>query len=471
MKNDIKVGIHNEFEIVVRDARTGKVKVRAKSQNIILNQFWSRFLSANNGSCLSYIHFGSGSATPVVTDTSLTTFIAAKAVASVSQDLSTFYADGVIKKKGSIRLQDTEYVGQTISEVGFGYSTSSGSLMTKSLVKDQNGNPLSITKGASEVIDIFATFYVKVPTTINSGKVYFDISKSPTSFMLGFLCCYGALTTAPDGYYYPGYYAPKVLFPSSAWGYALDSVANTYDVANRKVTITPPNITAANGNIGGIESLRIGNLILEFPCDGFAQPALVKEVIATGDGSKKDFKCAFGRILNNGTAKLYVNDVEVSATFDYEHPGPSSYISQWMQVLSGRPDITTAEMELDNPFFAKFGLDTVYGRYFNLYASNDRTNWSLAASRSLTSSGSAAISSTYKYYRYWKIAPYGSSQGWLVEYITSAECLANLVIHTASAPAGGATVAMTYQPRCLAKDASHVLNNMSIVLTFNEYTP
>lgn len=471
MKKEYKIGIHNEFEIVVRDAKTGKVKRRAKSYNIILNQFWTRFLSSNNSACLSYIHFGSGTATPVATDTSLTTFIASKASASISQDVSTFYADGIIKKKCSIRLEDTEYIGYTISEVGFGYSAASSNLMTKSLIKDQNGNPLAHTKAAGEVVDIYATFYVKIPTTINGGKVYFNPSSSPTSGILGFLCCYGALGTSPDGYYNVGYYEPKVL-GNPYLGYGLSTVTNTYDVANKKVTIGLSNIVAANGNIGGIESLRMGNMILEFPCEGFAQPVLTKEVIATGDGTTKDFKCSFSRILNNGIAKLYENDVEVSATFDYEHPGASIYISQWMPVLSGKPSIKTAAIELENPFYSKFGVDTIYGKYFNLYASNDRTNWTLAASRSSTTSAAAVtITSTYKNYRYWKIEPYGSSQGWTADYITSADCLANLVVHAASAPASGATVALTYQPRCLAKDASHVLNNMSVVLTFNEYTP
>lgn len=471
MKREITVGIHNEFEVVVRDAKTGKVKRRAKSYNIILNQFWTRFLSSNNSTCLSYIHFGSGSATPVATDTALTTFIGAKAVASVSQDVSTFYTDGIIKKKCSIRLEDTEYIGYTISEVGFGYSTTSGTLMTKSLIKDQNGNALSITKGASDVIDIYATFYVKIPTTINSGKVYFDIASSPTSHVLGFLCCYGALSGASNVYYHEGYTKPKILTPKYTNYYAMPSATISYDTANKKVTITPANITAANGNFGGIESILYGNMTVEVPCTGFAQPALTKEVIATGDGSTKDFKCSFGRILNNGTAKLYVDDVEVSATFDYEHPGVSSYISAWMPILSGKPELTTAEIELDNPYYSKFGLSTIYGSYFNLYASNDRTNWSLAASRSSTSQSAVSITPTYKNYRYWKIEPYGVTRGWAVEYITSADCLANLVVHAASAPASGATVALTYQPRCIAKDASHVVNNVSIALTFNEYTP
>lgn len=468
---NINYEIHNEFEIIKRDARTGEIIERAKSYNILLNQFWTMFLSASNGSTLSHIHFGSGTATPVATDKSLTSFLGAKAATNVSQDLSTLETDGIIKKKAQIRLEDTEYVGQTISEVGFGSSTSASSLRTKSLVKDQNGNPLSIVKGAGEVIDIFATFFARVPSPWNGGKVYFDKSQYPLSGLLSFLTC-GGVTSLNAIKFHAGKSRPKVIGESEAFNSDIATI--TYDVGGKKLTLAIPNIVASVGNIGGIESIKNTNVVYVLPCDGFTQPVLIKEVIATGDGTVKDFKCSFGRILNNGTAKLYVNDVEVSASFDYEMPPANVNISDWLPRISG--DIaggtSSDPVVFENPYYAKFGLSGIYGRYFNLYASDDGNTWSLAASRSSSSSNAlVVITATYKNYRYWKIEPYGESSNYVMSRIESQDCLNNLVIHADVAPPSGATVALTYQPDCIAKDASHVVNNMSIVWTFNEYTP
>ena len=130
MKN-IEVGLHNEFEIVVTDAKTGKVKQTARAENIILNKLWDSYFTDYRK--FNNIHFGSGSATPAATDTSLTTFIAGRACSTDSVDTSTFFTDGIIKRKRSIRIEDTEYVGYTISEVGFAQSTTSSTLCTKAL--------------------------------------------------------------------------------------------------------------------------------------------------------------------------------------------------------------------------------------------------------------------------------------------------------------------------------------------------
>ena len=63
MKN-IEVGLHNEFEIVVTDAKTGKVKQTARAENIILNKLWDSYFTDYRK--FNNIHFGSGSATPTL---------------------------------------------------------------------------------------------------------------------------------------------------------------------------------------------------------------------------------------------------------------------------------------------------------------------------------------------------------------------------------------------------------------------
>ena len=72
--------IHNRFDIVVKDAKTGKVKQRAKAYNVVLNGFFtwltsyvgSLISSGTYGLYLPYgLSYGSGSGTPLATSRSL----------------------------------------------------------------------------------------------------------------------------------------------------------------------------------------------------------------------------------------------------------------------------------------------------------------------------------------------------------------------------------------------------------------
>lgn len=163
MGKDIKISIHNRFYFVRRDAETGKVLEEYKAENIILNGFWANFLSTSGMDCLKYIHFGSGVAQPIASDIKLNTWIAQKTSVSAGIDYSKLFVDGTVAIKKTIRLEDTEFNGNFISEVGFSSATSGTTgLLTKALVKDMNGNVVSIEKKAGEILDIYATFYTNV---------------------------------------------------------------------------------------------------------------------------------------------------------------------------------------------------------------------------------------------------------------------------------------------------------------------
>lgn len=473
---NINIQIHNRFDIVVRDGITGEIKQEAKAENILLNAFWTNFIGVNNGMCLNYIHFGSGSATPLATDTTLTTFIAGKICATDVKDFSTFYTDGIAKRKRSIRIEMGEQVGATISEVGFAESATSTKLRTKALLKDVNNNPISILIGATDVVDIFATFFFKCPLSINEGKVYFDTSNNPSAYILGMCLCCGPAAYNDDSYFYTHPQGvPKCLSTNydSAICVAASGLARTFDVANKKMTITFNNLVAGSGNKGGLGMLRYGNLTIELPQTGFTQPVITKEVIGTGDGVNKDFYCAFGRILNNGTAKLFVNDVEVAATFDFLFPHRDAGFGASLKMLSGGIYDRYNPMIFENPYYEKIGLTSCTGYQFKLYASNTNngSDWALASDYPGSSGGFPAITATYKNYRYWKLIPYTVGGQCMISDIKSSEAATYKPIHAVDAPANGATVALTYQPNVIAKDANHVVNNMSLAFTFNEYTP
>ena len=165
MERIIHSAVHNRFDIEVTDAETGKVKRRVTSYNIVLNQFFTRLVG--RASKLGYIHLGTGTGTPAPADTAMFTFLGAKG-ASVVDTVKT-YPTSYIRKK--IVLSPSEYVGATITEVGFGYSSSSGSAVTHSMLKDSEGNQIAIEKTDTDVLTVYATFYVTIGAAVEGVYV------------------------------------------------------------------------------------------------------------------------------------------------------------------------------------------------------------------------------------------------------------------------------------------------------------
>ena len=465
----INMALHNEFDIIVRDAKTGTIIKKGHAENVILDRMWTDFLSAAHRKT-DYIHFGSGSTPPLQTDTSLTSFIAGIACSTDSIDSSTFYSDGVIKRKRSIRLNDTAYIGSSISEVGFGWSSTSSYLLTKALVQDENGNPLSIVKESGQIIDIFGTLYIKAPTNLDG--VYFD--KTTGS--------YSVLGTLVGNCQYPnptprlvlGDCCPKSAMADGVYGDYSDSTSSVtpvWDSTLKRLRYSLPNLVAGSYNSGGFDAIYLGGMTIKLPRSGFSQPVLTKEVVGTGDGITKDFACSFGMILNNGSAKLYVNDVEVSATFDYEVPNFKSNASKSMN--SFLKTITSPYSRLmsifENPYVGRFSLNILWAMNCIVYASNDLSTWALIGTR--VSNRDISVPAQYQQYRYWKCVSNDGINPFTLSSWYPLATVNNIQIHADSAPPAGSTIALTYQPKLMAKDANHVINNIVIDVTLNEYTP
>ena len=170
MKHEVR--LHNKWKVVVTNTKTGATR-EAVGENIILNQFWTKYLSAANATCLSYIHVGEGTDTPVATNTKLKTPFASYSSSGNVTDYSHFLSDGYITRQLSCRVEANTYVGKVIAEVGFAYSgATTGSLVTHALLKDMNGNAVTITIGADEVINIFGTVYFDLGYSHNSDTIF-----------------------------------------------------------------------------------------------------------------------------------------------------------------------------------------------------------------------------------------------------------------------------------------------------------
>ena len=491
MKHEVR--LHNKWKVVVTNTKTGATR-EAVGENIILNQFWTKYLSAANATCLSYIHVGEGTDTPVATNTKLKTPFASYSSSGNVTDYSHFLSDGYITRQLSCRVEANTYVGKVIAEVGFAYSgATTGSLVTHALLKDMNGNAVTITIGADEVINIFGTVYFDLGYSHNSDTIFL-LSGYNEYLVSAMLCFYtfsniNRITSTSAS----GYDSRKLKEPFSLTHNIIpnSSVAAystiTFDTDNKKLTWAFADATTSANNLeGGIGSIVVGGAVrVVVPCTGFTQPVITKEVVGTGNGTNKDFQTDFGYIRNNSTAKAYVNDTEVNATFDYEIPHPSTLLRDIIDYddASTLPLINVntgswnanSVIQFENPYYESCGFLKFLTYYSNIYTSDNNTDWALAVASSSTSAAIKDIPSAHQYKRYWKIVPYGSTlTGSFGATPNSSDYYVGSIpsnVHFESAPANSSTVAVTYQPNVLAKSSDRILKNMSFVFTFAEYTP
>lgn len=175
MKIEQKVNLHNKFEIEVKDSKSGKIKQRGKGYNIVTNYGLECMASASSTIFFKTIQFGSGTSQPLATRKSLYSALGYK-TATLLEVLDD-NSNGICSVKKKIHLGATEYIGATISEVGVGDSSLTTGLCTHSLLKDSEGNSLSILKTDSDEITIYATVYFKAASgpgfVVNSTDGFF----------------------------------------------------------------------------------------------------------------------------------------------------------------------------------------------------------------------------------------------------------------------------------------------------------
>lgn len=164
--NYLNASIHNRFDVEVIDTKTGKIKQQAYGENVILNNLWSKI----NAQYFGYIQYGTGSGTPAATDTRLFAFLGGKAAGDFVDNNDT--ANHVYSARKKITLSEIEAVGSTITEVGIASGSTATDLLTHAMLKDMNGNQISIAKTSTDIVNIYATIFVKYSGFGNGFFVY-----------------------------------------------------------------------------------------------------------------------------------------------------------------------------------------------------------------------------------------------------------------------------------------------------------
>ena len=282
MEVKVKPKIHNRFDIFKKNIATGEEKQVAYAENIILNTMWTRL--CNFQAYFAYIAYGTGSGELSVARTALFTHEGLKAVTSVEK----LYGMPTSSWRQKIELGLTDSVGKTLTEVGINYDSSAGHLVTHALLRDMNGNPISILKTNVDILTIYATVYFTLDNTHASIKFLYPGDNNLIAYLMGgsavsngcFVDEYGGAPEWPGLSPGVNYYGCG-MFGTGSW---------TADVANKRTTLATPRLAVSDGNcnIKGIDFCHVARLAL--PASGiYAGLDLVGVPVASGDGIKTEF--------------------------------------------------------------------------------------------------------------------------------------------------------------------------------------
>jgi len=529
---DLRAAIHNRFDVEVIDAATGAVKQRARAFNVICNAYWSRLFNCsadgttwNPQTITTYILYGRGTGTPAASDTALFDRIAGVSIGNANRTFFMNRVTGVASVQRLLSLSPSTAVGETITEVGMGYDSTH--CTTHAMLEDMNGNPISIEKTDTDIINIYGTVYVHWPDGgWYNGAVNFCAPASNTTSNVTYSDLMWILTGAAS-------FSTVRLLASNpgkhivGTGTANSNTQNNtvaVDAANKAITFRGRwDVGLANGPIRAfflyVDSSDTIQAFVVTAGAWFTPPAITGEAVGTGDGSATEFDTAFpaasgGTVLVNGVA-------DASATL---RPGPvdGNHMEQYFNPLiaagvsaSGAPlrrrygqtasynevsldpdnnylavlfqkstgNITTSPVE--NPFsslgLASFvvtnanttsdGNDVAY----KIEASDDCANWVDVGETGQMNHGATVTLSvpanckTKRYFRFVRTTPQRGNvvaKFQLTAVGDFTDPAHNIVFSTP--PAAGAVITVNYTPDCIAKDEDHVFD-YELTLTVGEY--
>ena len=270
MKIKQKVNIHNRFDVYIDNIETGEHR-EFVGYNIILDQMWTRLCAGN--SYFSNISFGKGTGTPTPNRTSLFNHLGTKS-AETEEIIKAF---PVSSWKRKIVLNPEEFVGSTISEVGIAYGSSATTLVTHAMLRDSEGNPISITKTSTDVVTIYATVFITLVDNPLIKWLGLPTGNQLINYLTG--------GSSPSG----SFGLSTIENPYSPLG-TTTSVTWTSDVPNRKRKTDTLRFGITSGN-GHVKYLYFANLFsLKLPAPGiFSGQPYTGINVGSGDGVKKSF--------------------------------------------------------------------------------------------------------------------------------------------------------------------------------------
>jgi len=330
--SEVKVGIglHNKFHIEVKDAETGALVQEGFAENVVLDQGLDKVvnvLAGDSDMCAGYngstgfmggsvaeygghynlqfggrIFLGSGVTAPDHAQTALATPVYSQAATVVSSSVASDQSTGNVVQQTVIPAG--AQIGDVYREVGLGGGggTYAGTLSTRALIVDGNGDPLTITKIDLQVVTVTSTVYLTLSHGYGANLVFLGTGTdaahgSAANVLMRVLLGYqggGSTGAVPSS----AAYTPNLYFGSSATAPANSQAAvltaltgspilttRTKDAVNRKVTWDvriPASVTGTIREFGVEMAQVMYNSINSWPV---AYGRLFRCVLPIGDNS------------------------------------------------------------------------------------------------------------------------------------------------------------------------------------------
>ena len=369
-----KVGLHNEFRLERRKAifhedgtwSPGELVQEAFGYNLILNQGTERMAiiyesginndnstesrvirrsaSAGTGNSFGgYISVGSGSGTLEATRTTLFNRLATYYANFHEREISSNWASYT----QVYTVQPEQLVGQNITEVGLGGTSTEARLHTHALLTDSEGNPITITnKTDTEVVVIYAKVFMDISSFVPAGQgevgagennavlyMFYNNGYGDNAGTVGrFPLDYGigkdgtamgetALTNAGGvkDFVLRGNAIPFITRTGSILAYSMRvSTAEANGEKIKEIGLSK----MTRGPEFGTNLTRRPVFRATLPNSIYSGHAITDELVGSGNGSQTVFSAAWNE-WNNDAVTVKVNDVVVSSGVTINRPAGS----------------------------------------------------------------------------------------------------------------------------------------------------
>ena len=304
MQIGTKVSFHNRFDIEVYDSSTGRLKQKGSAENIVLDRMYTRLCKFS--SYFTQIVFGSG--TDDLSPSRTTLFNREGSKSATTEEIIKGFP--VSKWTRSITLAPEEFVGVELTEVGI--SEHDTNINTHALIKDAEGNQLSIMKTATDIVIIYATVFIELQ---DNGENIYWCNLPNNNGMLNYLLGESA----------PG----RRIILGRKWTKGdtisdniIQSKTGSYtpDTGNKKVKLNTLRFGIDEGNEPIAEIEIFDSFKTTLPNTAVFQDYILKDInIGVGDGNTREFALPHIRaenivvkvdnVVNNDIAMQNYNNV------------------------------------------------------------------------------------------------------------------------------------------------------------------
>ena len=330
MNVDLTNNLSFETNYNLKLVREDKLIQEVNTHNVIN---MTRLLVYNNeAGFISYLSIGQGTGTPTKTDTSLFKVLwdVTPSLLSEPNKINRHYPteedpNTYLEIIGKFKVPATSQYTGTITELGIGYNTQ---LLTHALIRNAEGNPISINKTDIDIlfIEITMKIFFKESEYIKVQKNCLDIYsvvftpqyKVNLKDMLSLVEILWNTYSVIEGKTLSplNHYIMKDVLQIGCTTY----IGDCYITNEGKLSINNLRLgnNFDNGEQNFIMGLRIGRIfIIEFPNENIFPRYEIKNIkVGTGDGIKKEFECPMNYFIPE-TDKVYINGVLQNRNTDY----------------------------------------------------------------------------------------------------------------------------------------------------------